>query len=454
MSLFRVRRRGPSIGLRRVALAALAACAVPAAVHAQHDRDVPEALPAERPGHLPAYPALDGLRLPTGRALGALDFVESRSPWALMRVPAEATGARSAAYPVDAGYVRVVPSVVVAPQPETDAPGLVALGVERSAAGDPLRWKAELGWSGASSGAFEVDYRDADRTIVLKGEDRPAVASLLPGGRVRGTLVETRWAERFDARTSATAALANDRLAIDGRDPGAASARVELRHRAADTWTLLARVDGATYSDAGAAAYRRGWVTVGTAFDASGIGVTALLRSEASPAAAGIGHGGRLTVRGAVGAVRASAYADIQQHAETIALEVHDPASLARDLGEAGLVGMRPETAVLALRDRPALLHQVGIAAGALRVDPLRVHGGVDVAWRPATGGAEFGVRVAYDGLDGAVARRAVLGGLYTSWRVFGGADLTASYANWTLSDAVESTDRQGLFRMSLRAPL
>lgn len=422
------------------------------------DPDAAQTDAAVLPARLDPPQTATGLRLPAEGALGTLRLVESRSPWVLTRVPGEAAAVRSASYPVDAGFVRVVPSVLVLPEPEHAAPGLVALGVERAAAGDPLRWKAQLGWSGVSSGSFEVDYRVADRTVLVRGEDRAAVGSLLPGGRVAGTLFETRWSERFDARTSATAALANNRLDIAGRDPAASSARVELRHRAADAWTVLARVDGATYSDAGAAAYRRGWVSVGTAFDASGIGITALFRSEASPAAVGTGHGGRVAVRGAAGALRANAFADVQQQAETIALEVHDPATLSRELGEFGLVGMRPEAAVLALRDRPALLHQVGVAPGALRVDPLRVQGGLDVAWRPAAGATEFGVRVAYDGLDGAPgaagARRAVLGGLYTSWRVFGSADLTASYASWTLWDAVESSDRQGLFRMSLRAPL
>ena len=72
-----------------------------------------------------------------------------------------------------------------------------------------------------------------------------------------------------------------------------------------------------------------------------------------------------------------------------------------------------------------------------------------------ASSGTEFGVRVAYDELDAlAGPRRALLGSLYTSWSVFSGAALTASYANWSMRDGGEPDDSRTTFRMSLRAPL
>ena len=118
------------------------------------------------------------------------------------------------------------------------------------------------------------------------------------------------------------------------------------------------------------------------------------------------------------------------------------------------LVGVRPESAVEALRDRPALFARHGVTTGALRTDPLRVQGGVKLSWRPSSSATEFGVRVAYDELDAATEpRRAVLGSLYTSWSVLSGIALTASYANWSMRDAGGPDDRAA-FRMSVRAPL
>jgi hypothetical protein len=448
----------PRLGGRYV-LTVLAAAAVHAVVQAQE----PPA-PAADGAPVPAAVSPSGraesasesfLRTPYWQGAASGGLFESRSPWSLPRQPGSTAGVRSASYPVDAGFVRVVPSVVVLPDLGPASPGLVGVGVERAISGDPLRWKAHLGWSGVPSGSFEVDYRVADRNVVIKGEERPALGALLPGGRAPGTSVESRWSERLDARTSANAVLANNRLDLDGRGAAASSAGLELEHRPADHWTVLARVDGAAYSDAATAGYRRGVVTVGTGYDGSGIGVNASYRNEASASTAGGGHGARVSVRGRAGGLSASAYADVQQQAEELEFLVRDAADLPRDFGDLGLVGMRPEAAVAAVRDRPALFARHGIVPGALRVDPLRVQGGVDLSWRPGSSGTEFGVRVAYDELDAlAGPRRALLGSLYTSWSVFSGAALTASYANWSMRDGGEPDDSRTTFRMSIRAPL
>ena len=436
----------------------IAAAALPAILHAEES---PELTRAASPVPLAVSP-LDGgeivsetlLRAPSGQGLRSNGLFETRSPWSLPRPPGSTSGARSASYPVDAGFVRVVPSVVVLPDLGAESPGLVGVGFERAIAGDPLRWKAQLGWSGVPSGSFEVAYQVADRNVLIKGEDRPALGALLPGGRAPGTSVESRWSERLDARTSAIAVLANNRLDLDGQAAAASSAGLELRHRPVDRWTVLARVDGAAYSDAATAGYRRGVVTIGTGYDGGGIGVNAAYRNEASPSGESGGHGARVSVRGGTGGWSASAYADVQQQAQELEFVVRDPADLPRDFGDLGLVGIRPEAAVEAIRDRPALFARHGIATGALRIDPLRVQGGVALSWRPSSSGTEFGLRVAYDELDGSLGpRRAVLGSLYSSWHVLGGVALTASYANWSMRDGGEPEDR-GAFRMSVRAPL
>ena len=438
------------------ALVVLAAIALPALAQGKEPTaptgDVPIPPSAVDPSGEPVSEGLHFAQVPPARVSGGL--FESRSPWSLPRLPGGPGGVRSASYPLDAGVVRVVPSVVVLPEFRADSPGLVGVGLERALAGDPFRWKAQLDWSGVPSGSFQVDYREAERDVVFKGEDRPALAALLPGGRAPGTSLESRWTERLGTRTSANAVIMSHRLEPQGQAVAASSAGVELTHRPADHWTLLARVDRAAYSDASTAGYRRGVVTVGTGFDGSGIGVKALYRNEASPSADGGGHGGRVSVRGGMGGISASAYADVQQQAEELEFLARNPAELPAEFTDMALVGVRPESAVEALRDRPALFARHGVTTGALRTDPLRVQGGVNLSWRPSSSGTEFGVRVAYDELDAATGpRRAVLGSLYTSWSVLSGIALTASYANWSMRDAGGPDDRAA-FRMSVRAPL
>lgn len=377
-----------------------------------------------------------------------------RSPWTVPGVPT-GDAARRASYPIETSLGRVVPTVVYVPDPAARVPGVVSVSLERAPAGDPLRLKAELGWSGRPSAAFDVGYRVSRRQVAFRAEERPTGMVAQPNGRRPGSTWEGAWTERLGPQASATVVLAGDRVQFDGRNPEATSGRVDLRLRAMDGWNVLVGVAGSNYADAANPELRKGVTSLGTELSAGGLSLLAVVRDESTLSTAS-GHGGRVALRGRQGGWQASLYADAQQQATVIELTGSGAVDLPRELVEAGLVAVSPETVVRVLRDRGPLLAQHGIGLGALRIDPLRVQGGVDLRWRD--GGAsrtEVGLLLAMDDLQGpSGARRGVLGQVQMSWRLLGETDVTASYANWSLQSEPLRDDSRSLFHLSLRSRL
>ena len=156
------------------------------------------------------------------------------------------------------------------------------------------------------------------------------------------------------------------------------------------------------------------------------------------------------------GGLHASVYADAQQQAATLELDTAGRVELSPQLTDLGLVGASPESVVPMYRDRGVLFAQHDIELGTLRVDPLRVQGGVDVKWRDAgPHGAEVGLRLAIDDLQGSnVPRRALLGQVQMSWRVFHETDVTASYASWTLQGDSKDDEDRTVVRLLVRSRL
>jgi hypothetical protein len=387
--------------------------------------------------------------------LGRSRFSGERAPWSVPGWPAPTDIVRRAAYPIEAGGIRVVPSVVYLPDAAAPIPGVVSIGLERAAPGDPLRVRGELGWSGRPGGSFEVEYRESARQATLKAEQRPT-GSLLPNGRTPGHTWDGAWTERLGARTSASLALTSDALDFAERDPESTSGRLELRHRATDALNLFVAVAGSSYADAASAALRRSSASIGTELRAGLFDITATYRGESSSLAPASGRGGRVSLRSSLGGWQARLYADAQQHAATVELDGAAQPDLPRELVDIGLAGASPEKAVRTLRDANPLLAQHAIELGALRIDPLRVQGGMDLRWRDAgPQRTEFAVLVAMDELQGTDApRRALLGQLRLSWRMFGETDVSASYSNWSLQADPLQEENGSLFRLSLQSNL
>jgi len=391
-----------------------------------------------------------------GRWLPPPGGMETSAPWISPTFPGGSPQTRRASYPVEAGSFRIVPTVVFRPSSGARVPGLVSFGLERSAPRDPLRAKAELDWSGRSGGSFELGYVLPERSLSVRGNDRPAEVATMLGGRVPGKALDGSWVERFDPRTTAAVTLSNDRLELDGSEPQNTASRVEVRHRATDSISLLAQMDNSGYSDVGALDMRRAGLSVGTSFDAGPFGAIAVYRTEENSWTAISGRGGRVALRGAHGGWSASVFADVQQQAATIELDIHGLPELPAEMSEVGLVAANPESAMQALRDRPALFAQHGVALGALRIDPLRLQSGIDLQWQDSgSQRTKVGARVTLDDIDAAMgARRAVLGSLYASWRVVGKTDVSASLSNWSIERELYSDGNRSMFRISVRAPL
>ena len=190
-----------------------------------------------------------------------------RSPWNVPELPSTDAATRRASYPIETGWVRVVPTVVYVPDAGAQVPGVVAVGVERVAVGDPLKARAELGWSGKPGALLDLDYRIPERQASFRAEDRPAGVAL-PISRTPGSTWRGTWTERLGAGTTATLALASDRLELDGREPEATSRRLSVRHRAADGLNLFASVLGTSYAETAGPELRRGVTSVGTELNA------------------------------------------------------------------------------------------------------------------------------------------------------------------------------------------
>ena len=401
------------------------------------------------PGLVPAGQTYRGLALPTS--------------WNRLRLPEADARAHRASYQLDTGSVRVVPSVMLLPDSGARVPGIVSLAFERTAAGDPLRAKAEYSWSGKPGGSIDVSYRVAQREVSLKGAQRPSGFASTTDGRAPGSTIDAAWLEHVGTRTAATLALSADRLELGGSEVETALGRFELRHRASDEWTVLMQVTGALYEDAGSvdsvsdvSELRRGTVALGATYEARGVGMSAVYRNEDNSAAEPRGHGGRLALHGTSGGWRASLYADAQQQVTNLELDVPCGAELPRPLTELGMVAARPEDVSGLLREHGALLVQHGVSVGALRLHALRMQGGLDLTWRES--GArrlELGIRVALDEVeaDGG-ERRALLGRLYTSWRAFGATDLTASYENRSMQKDLVPDDSDTVIRFVVRTAL
>jgi hypothetical protein len=213
---------------------------------------------------------------------------------------------------------------------------------------------------------------------------------------------------------------------------------------------------GTSYAETAGAELRRGVTSLGTELNAGALGLAATYRDESNDASPGSGHGGRVTVRVNQSGFHMSLYADAQQQAATLELDMAGHLELPSQLTDLGLVGAGPESVVQLFRDRGVLLAQHGVELGALRVDPLRVQGGLDVKWRDAgPHGAEVGLRLAIDDLQGTdTTRRALLGQVQMSWRVFRETDLTASYASWTMQGDSSFDDDRTVVRFLVRSKL
>jgi hypothetical protein len=413
---------------------------------------------ADPPGPVADPPAaLHGLK--PGRS--SFSGLGSRSPWIGLRLPGGGEAAQRASYPLDAGWLKVVPSVVLLPNGGPDQPGVVSIRLERQSPRDPLHVNAQYDWNGKSGGSIELGHRDGDRQLTLRGSSRPTgpITALMAG--LPGSSVDGAWLQQLGSGTTATLVLQGDRIESEAREADASTARLVVRHRATDQVSVYAAANALAFRDAGdisadLVGLRRGVVSLGADYETAGLGLSAMLRSEENSATGQVGHGGRLTVRGAGDRWSARLSADVQQQAATLDLNVPGVLDVAARVAELGLSAASPEDVLHVLAGNGGGIVQQGVSVGALRVDPLRVQGAFDLAWRPADlEGARFGVRVAVNEFENRGGpQRAYIGRLYGSLRLFGDLDVSASYAGGLLQHELTADEDMTVFHLLVKRPL
>jgi hypothetical protein len=424
--------------------------AAPATAAFADDADRPDAI-----ADLPA--ALHGLK-PDRSSFSGLG---SRSPWIGLRLPKGGEAAQRASYPLDAGWLKVVSSVVLLPDGGPEQPGLVSIRVERQSPWDPLHVNAQYDWNGKSGGSIELGHRDGDRQLTLRGSSRPTgpITGLMVG--LPGSSLDGAWLQRLGSGTTATLVLQGDRIESEAREADATTARFIVRHRATDQVSVHAAANAFAFRDAGdisadLVGLRRGVVSLGADYETAGLGLSAMLRSEENAASGQVGHGGRLTLRTAGDRWSARLSADVQQQAATLELNVPGTLDVTARVAELGLSAASPEDVLHILAGNGGGIVQQGVSVGALRVDPLRVQGAFDFAWHPADlEGAQLGVRVAVNEFENRGGpQRAYIGRLYGSLRLFGDLDVSASYASGLLQRDFTADDDMTVIHLLVKRPL
>jgi hypothetical protein len=384
--------------------------------------------------------------------------VASATPWNDLLIPSNGERALGVSYRRAQSGFHLIPSLLWLPDAETAVPGVVSLGIERGAAGDPFRGRAELGWSDRPGGALDLALDTPRQRAWLVGQYRPEGFAALDVAKPPGTFLDGAWSRAFGDRITADLTVSASRLAITGQRQQASSERFELGYRAAERWTLTAGVNGGTYQnlEADRGTLRRTAGSFGASYDGLKVGVSTLYRYQEISDASHGGHGGRLTLRAGSGHWQGHLFVDAQQDAPTVDLVLQSQPGLERVLAELGLAADSPEELVRLLRDNAALFAAHGVQIGALELNPLRVNGGLDVTWR-GSGPArpQVGLRVVVDDSRAISHQRATyLATLSASRRIFGNTDLILGVSRWATTLDGSRGDDRGSVEVALRTQI
>lgn len=381
--------------------------------------------------------------------------IASATPWEDLLLPSSGDRALGLSYRSDFGAVRLVPALLWLPDSETDVPGVASLGIERGTDADALRLVTEFGWSGVPGASFDLSLRGPRGQGWLQGATRPEDFASLGVARPAGSYLDGAWSERFGERITADLTLSANRLNQAGRQLESESGRLELRHQTTDRWSLTAGVGGSDYRDreVEAASLRRGTVSLGTAYDTARLGIAALYRYQEISGTSRGGHGGRMTVRGASGAWKANLFVDAQEQSPTLDMMLRERPDLAHAFAELGFVASTPEEMVRLVRDNAALFAEHGVEVGTLNLAPLRLQGGLTASWQgDGPRHPELALRLAVDDTQGVSGgRRAYLGTISASWRIFSATELFVGYTRWVTRRDGSPADERSSFEVAVR---
>lgn len=307
---------------------------------------------------------------------------------------------------------------------------------------DRLVIRGELGYSRGLGGAGELAFDDVNDRIRASVRYRPdgfASAGTTPHGFF-GDAAWTRDYARgssFSASASATAA-AGSRVMVGSAD---------IDHRVNDALSL---VTGATWSALGAS--QTITIPAGARLDFARGGINALYRYSRSATNRG-GHGFRLAARGTIGRFHASAYADRQQNAPTLAVVFSERPDLALALAELGIAANTPDDIARALREHAALAELGFIDGVTVQLTPERTQLGFETSWLSARANRQqIRARLVHNVVEGIASRTATtIGTLSYSQRLTASTDVFASWTYWRVQGRGAGTFVQPIAELGIR---
>jgi hypothetical protein len=245
-----------------------------------------------------------------------------------------------------------------------------------------LQLRGELGWGGEFGAAGELSYDGARQRAWISARHQPQGFAGLGVGRLVGSTVDAVWTGQPTDRLSLNASSTAARHEIAEYRQDTQTAMTEARYRLVRGLSASGGASvGRFHGDAAVGTVYSLSTPVGLHLDGQRLGGSAVYRYQRNSARNRGGHGGRLSLRGSLGAVHASTYVDAQQEAATLELILRDQPGLAQALNELGLTADNLEDLARLLRENAAL-NQLGYVEGAsLDFHPWRAQAGGDVAW-------------------------------------------------------------------------
>jgi hypothetical protein len=256
---------------------------------------------------------------------------------------------------------------------------MTSLMYERGTPSDRFRVRGEAGYGRAWSTAVELAYTGEANQLAINARQQPEGFSSLREGRPAGSNVDASWNSRLSSSLTFNASGSSTRQLLR---PRAAMSAIQLRYQVGPRWSATAGAASATFtSQYSTSTVRTVTAPIDLSYDVRRVGITGQYRYQRNAANNQGGSGGRLAVRGRVGAVTVNGFADYQKDAPSVDVLFRDVPDLARLFTELGLTARTPQDVMRLLLDEPSLAASGYIQAVTFTLQPSRLLTGADVTW-------------------------------------------------------------------------
>lgn len=271
---------------------------------------------------------------------------------------------------------KLAPSVTLEPSLIATRGQAIASLLARYDRGEALQLAGELAHGKGTAAGLTVFANGATQKLALDAAWQPrGFVTASPYDR-RGLTASGAWSATFGPRVLATARGSIDDALFARGEQHARTGSAELRVRATKALSLFGGVSHGSF-DAGV---RSTTIPVGATLDLRRFGLTALTRLG-DQTLNGRSRGYRVSARGAMGSVSASAFVDSETNAPTLALIFRERPDLELLLQQLGLSASSPDDIARILRDHADLIDAGIIRSATVNISPRRTQAGLDVAW-------------------------------------------------------------------------